>query len=219
MSTVAPHETSVERPAPGVERLPVLLVHGIGDDASAFGALRARLEREGWRQVHAVTLTPNDGTGDLSRLARQVATEAEAMRTRTGATRVDVVGFSMGALVTRYWIQMLDGRRLARRFVSISGPHAGTWLAALGRGRGVAQMRPGSRLLRALQQDPAPWGDTEVHSFWTPWDLTILPASSSRLVGAVDERTFPVLLHPWMLTDSRVLDAVVDVLGAPAVRP
>ncbi|MCE9673779.1 alpha/beta fold hydrolase [Myxococcus stipitatus] len=196
----------------------MLLVHGIDNDASAFDALRERLEREGWRHVHALSLTPNDGTEELPRLARQVATEAEALRARAGVSRVDVVGFSMGALVTRYWLQMMAGRERVRRFVSISGPHAGTWLAALRRGRGVAQMRPGSRLLRALQQDPAPWGDVEVHSFWTPWDLTILPASSSHLAGAVEERTFPVLLHPWMLTDERVLDAVEEALAAPA-RP
>ncbi|MFP2932269.1 lipase, partial [Pyxidicoccus sp. 3LG] len=99
---------------------------------------------------------------------------------------------------------------------SISGPHAGSQLAWLGRGTGVRQMRPGSRLLRQLQEGRRPWGETEVHSFWTPLDLMILPASSSRLPGAC-ERTFPVLLHPWMLTDRRVLDAVVEVLGSPAV--
>jgi triacylglycerol esterase/lipase EstA (alpha/beta hydrolase family) len=204
------------RRAPVEQRAPVLLVHGIGDDASAFDALRGRLGQEGWPHVHAISLVPNNGSEGIPALARQVAREAEALRARTGARRVDVVGFSMGALVSRYWVQLLGGRLVVRRFISISGPHAGTGLAFLGRGKGVTQMRPGSRLLRALQQDPRPWGATEVHSFWTPWDLTILPASSSRLPGA-SERRFPVLLHPWMLTDRRVHDAVVDVLGSPAV--
>ncbi|WP_254626522.1 triacylglycerol lipase [Myxococcus sp. CA039A] len=214
--TAAALAASSPRLAPVEQRVPVLLVHGIGDDASAFDLLRRRLELEGWPHVHALSMVPNNGSEGIPVLARQVAREAEALRARTGARRVDVVGFSMGALVTRYWVQLLGGRLVVRRFVSISGPHAGTGLAFLGRGKGVAQMRPGSRLLRALQQDPRPWGSTEVHSFWTPWDLTILPASSSRLPGA-SERTFPVLLHPWMLTDPRVLDSVVDVLGSPAV--
>ncbi|MCP3138512.1 esterase/lipase family protein [Pyxidicoccus xibeiensis] len=202
--------------APVEQRAPVLLVHGIDDDASAFDVMRERLEHEGWAHVRAISLTPNDGSEGLPVLARQVAREAEALRASTGARRVDVVGFSMGALVTRYWVQLQGGRLVVRRFVSISGPHAGTQLAWLRRGKGVRQMRPGSRLLRHLQEARRPWGETEVHSFWTPWDLTILPASSSRLPGAC-ERTFPVLLHPWMLTDARVIDAVVEVLGSPAV--
>ncbi|NPC86043.1 alpha/beta fold hydrolase, partial [Pyxidicoccus fallax] len=193
---------------------PVLLVHGIDDDASAFDVMRARLEREGWTHVHALSLVPSDGTEGVPALARQVAREAEALRARTGAPRVDVVGFSMGALVTRYWLRMHDGRREVRRFISISGPHGGTVMAWLRRGKGVRQMRPDSRLVRYLQSDPRPWDEVEVHSFWSPWDLTIFPASSSRLRGA-SERTFPVLLHPWMMTDRRVLDAVVEVLGAP----
>lgn len=202
--------------APVEQRAPVLLVHGIDDDASAFDVLRARLEREGWPHVQAISLVPNDGSEGIPALARQVAREAEALRARTGARRVDVVGFSMGALVARYWLQLQGGRLVVRRFISLSGPHAGTRMAWLRRGKGVRQMRPGSPLLQYLQSLQRPWGEVEAHSFWTPWDLTIFPASSSRLRGA-SERTFPVLLHPWMLTDARVLDAVVEVLGSPAV--
>jgi triacylglycerol esterase/lipase EstA (alpha/beta hydrolase family) len=198
--------------APVEARVPVLLVHGIDDDASAFDAMRARLEREGWAHVHALSLVPNDGSEPLPSLARQVARAAEELRTRTGAPKVDVVGFSMGALVTRYWVQQLDGRRGVRRFISISGPHQGTLMAYVRDGKGTLQMRPRSRLLRHLQANPRPWGEVEVHSFWSPMDLVIVPASSSRLPGA-EERTFPVLLHPWMVTDGRVLDAVVEVLA------
>ncbi|WP_338868233.1 esterase/lipase family protein [Myxococcus stipitatus] len=204
------------RIAPVEQRAPVLFVHGLGDDASAFDSLRKHLEQAGWPHLHALSLTPNDGSESLAVLARQVAHEAQALRARTGARRVDVVAFSMGALVTRYWVQLLGGRLMVRRFISISGPHRGSALAFLARGKGITQMRPGSRLLRALGQDTHPWGNTEVHSFWSPCDLMILPASSSRLPGA-SERVFPVLLHPWMLTDTRVHEAVVEVLGSPAV--
>ena len=202
--------------APVEQRVPVLLVHGIDDDASAFDVMRARLAQEGWAHVHALSLVPNDGSESVPALARQVAREVEVLRSRTGARRVDVVGFSMGALVTRCWLQLQGGRLVVRRYISISGPHAGTQLAWLRRGKGVRQMRPRSRLLRYLDSEQRPWGEVEVHSFWTPWDLTIFPASSSRLQGA-SERTFPVLLHPWMITDGRVIDAVVEVLGSPAV--
>lgn len=214
--TTAVVRAPAPRLAPVEQRVPVLLVHGIDDDASAFDVMRERLEREGWPHVHALSLVPNDGSEGVPALARQVAREAESLRARTRARRVDVVGFSMGALVTRYWLQLHGGRLVVRRYISISGPHAGTQLAWLRRGKGLRQMRPQSRLLRYLESERRPWGEVEVHSFWTPWDLTIFPASSSRLRGA-SERTFPVLMHPWMISDGRVLDAVVEVLGSPAV--
>ncbi|WP_224249722.1 lipase family alpha/beta hydrolase [Hyalangium gracile] len=209
---------SAARPSPYVFHStpppPVLLVHGMHDTADGFGPLRTHLEAAGWPVVRTVSLEPNNGSVSVPEMARQVARAAAALRVETGATRIDVVGFSMGALVTRFWVQWLGGRDEVRRFVSISGPQSGTLMAYLLPGAGVKQMRPHSRLLRALNLDPHPWGEVEVFSFWTPMDLIIVPPSSSQLPDAT-ERTFPVLLHHWMLQDKRVLDAVVEVLGAP----
>ena len=75
-------------------------------------------------------------------------------------------------------------------------------------------MRPDSALLKDLAGDPDPWGPVEVHAFWTPRDLMILPPKSSRLPRVKAERTFPgVYLHRWMVTDPTVLDAVAAVLA------
>jgi triacylglycerol lipase len=193
---------------------PVLLVHGMHDTPSGLDTLKAHLERAGWPVVRAVSLEPNNGSVSVPEMARQVARAAEALRLETGASRIDVVAFSMGALVTRFWVQWLGGKQEVRRFVSISGPHKGTLMAYLLPGAGVKQMRPRSRLLEALNRDPHPWGQVEVFTFWTPMDLIVVPANSAQLPDATD-RTFPVLLHPLMTRDERVLDAVVEVLGAP----
>lgn len=176
--------------------------------------MRRRLQSEGWSDVVAVNLRPNDGSASLVELAGQVRDAAEALRSRVKASAIDVIGFSMGALVSRYWLQRLDGREVARRFISISGPHHGTLTAYVSGAPGIAEMRPNSRFLQALGDDPAPWGGTEVHAYWTPLDLIIVPPRSSVLPGAT-LRTFPVLLHPLMLSDRRVLDAVVATLRAP----
>ena len=48
-------------------------------------------------------------------------------------------------------------------------------------------------------------------SFWTPYDLMIFPAHSSRLsVGK--EISIPVLLHAWMVKDSKVLTTIKETL-------
>jgi triacylglycerol lipase len=198
---------------------PVLLVPGMMGAAQNFDAMKARLERSGWSAVRAITLEPNDGSLSVPEMALQVGRAAQALRAETGVDQIDIVGFSMGALVTRFWMQRLGGREQVRRFISISGPHAGTLTAFLRPGAGVRQMRPRSRLLRALAADPRPWGDVEVHTFRTPLDLIIVPSSSSLLPGAATERTFLVPIHHWMLSDAQVIEAVIEVLGAPESPP
>jgi triacylglycerol esterase/lipase EstA (alpha/beta hydrolase family) len=206
------------REKPAARDVPVLLVHGIDDDHRTLATLRGHLLAQGFTDVETVDLTPNDGSGGLPRLAHQVRDAADRLRERTGAEKVDVVAFSMGALVTRYWLMRLDGKPAVRRFVSISGPHHGTLMACFRHNEGVHQMRPDSPLLADLATDEAAWGPVEVVSFWTPLDLMIFPARSSVLAGA-SHRSFMVLAHPLMLRDGRVLEALVDTLRSRRPTP
>ena len=190
---------------------PVLLVHGIWDDGARFDRMRDALDRDGIGPIHAIDLAPNDGSAPIELLAAQVDREARALIDRSGSDRIDLVGFSMGALVSRFWLQRRGGRMRVRRFVSISGPHEGTLIAYAMTKAGVKQMRPSSDLLRALAQDADPWGEVEVHSVWTPFDLMIVPPRSSRL-PACREHVLPVPLHRWMITDARAIARVSEIL-------
>lgn len=192
---------------------PVVLVHGIWDSAARLEPLRAGLASRGITRTIALDLRPNDGSVPIPELATQLDAAVREALAGSGAARADVVGFSMGALVTRWWIQRGGGRDLARRFVSISGPHGGTHTAHALPLKGARDMRPDSALLRDLARDADPWGEVEVHCLYTPYDLMILPARSSVLHGAKTTRSFPVKLHRWMLTDRDVLDAVARLLA------
>lgn len=191
---------------------PVLLVHGIADTSKNFLRMRRALEPRVGSSVHAIDLEPNDGRVGLATLAEQVDHAAQRLLSDTGAAKLDLVGFSMGTLVSRYWLQRLGGRERTRRFVSISGPHAGTWLAHLSGRPGIRDMRPGSPFLRELEADPVGFGDVDVHVLFTPLDLMIVPARSSMLEKAKSFRAIPVVLHPLMLSDRRVLDEVTRLL-------
>lgn len=192
----------------------VLIVHGIWDSAARIAPLVAALHARGFSHVRAFDLLPNDGRARIEQLAEQVAREAAAL-----SGELDLIGFSMGALVARYYLQRLGGKARVRRFVSISGPHAGTWTAYGLPLPGVRQMRPRSALLRELELDPEPFGPVQVHCLYTPWDLMIVPASSGILPGAHSVHSVPVRLHRWMLTDPRVAERVAALLQAPSPRP
>ncbi|AKF04845.1 lipase family alpha/beta hydrolase [Sandaracinus amylolyticus] len=194
--------------------VPVLLVHGIWDRAADLDVLQRGLERRGVGPVRAMDLVPNDGRAPILALADQVAAGAEQLARAHGHDRVDVVGFSMGALVTRTYVQRLGGKSRVRRFVSISGPHRGTATAFALPFAGTRDMRPGSAFLAQLESDTDPWGDVEVHVLYTPFDLMIVPATSSRLRGARSETAMNVALHRWMIEDERAIAKIASILRA-----
>jgi triacylglycerol lipase len=165
--------------------------------------------------VHAVDLVPNDGRAPIPQLGAIVSREAAMLATREGCEKIDLVGFSMGALVGRWFVQRGGGKANVRRFVSISGPHHGTATAFALPFAGTRDMRPGSALLRDLDADADPFGPVEVHCLYTPFDLMILPPKSSILGGARSVRRLPIAMHRFMVRDARVLDHIAGILREP----
>jgi triacylglycerol esterase/lipase EstA (alpha/beta hydrolase family) len=187
------------------------MVHGIWDTGARFTAMRTALHRAGITKTRAIDLKPNDGSIPIASMAEQVSDAVDELVARYDSARVDLVGFSMGAVVSRYYVQRLGGRARVRRFVSIAGPHAGTVSAFFSRVAAGREMRPKSALLAELDADESPWGECEVHSWITPFDLMIVPPRSGYLRGS-RTRSFNVAMHRFMITDSRVHNALVETL-------
>lgn len=193
------------------DRNPVLLVHGIDDTVALFKPMTTYLQQQGWL-VHSLDLTPNNGQAGLDTLAQQVAIYVE--RTFAPDQPIDLVGFSMGGLVSRYYVQRLGGIRRVQRFITISSPHNGTWTGYLRFNPGCKQMCRNSLFVQDLNRDVVMLEQINFTSMWTPLDLMIVPANSSRLpVG--HEIVLPVAGHAWMVTDPRALREVSSKLAEP----
>lgn len=168
---------------------PVLLVPGYGGATSGLAELAAALEDEGRETV--IVPSPGNGTGDLRGHARALADIATAA-IDDGAPSVDVVGYSAGGVVARYWAADLGGEAQARRVVSLASPHHGTDLAAVAGElapdscpQACRQLAPQSDLLRRLNAgDETPDGPLWV-ALWTEDDATVTPPSSGTLEGAL----------------------------------
>jgi triacylglycerol lipase len=196
-------------------RNPVLLVHGLMDTSHKMRKIAAHLRGLGW-QVADIDLTANNGDTRLEILAQQVATKIE--RTFAPHQPIDLLGFSMGGLVTRYYIQRLGGIDRVQRFITISTPHRGTIAANFSTRRGCIQMRPDHAFIQDLNRDVDRLKALNFTSLWTPFDLIILPPSSSQL-GIGTELKIPVLTHPLMVSDRRVLEAIGTALAQPVKSP
>jgi triacylglycerol lipase len=194
-------------PQPKPDRNPVLLVHGIADSEFSMQWLAHYLRSEGW-EVHTINLIPNWGQKGLEPLAGQIDTYARA---EFGQRRFDLVGFSMGGLVSRYYIQRLGGMNRVDHLVTLAAPHNGSLLANLIANPGCREMRPGSPFLRDLAGDADKLESIKFTSLYTPLDLVILPARSSEMPQARNIR-IPVVAHPFMVLDGRCKRAVAEAL-------
>ena len=192
-------------------RNPVLLVHGINDTGAIFHKMVPYLTQLGW-SVYDLDLIPSNGDLGLDQLAGQIAEYVTA--TFEPEQPLDLVGFSMGGIVSRYYVQRLGGNNRVQRFITLASPHHGTLTAFFRNGPGGTQMRLGSAFLQDLNQDAVMLGQLNFTSIWTLFDLMILPSISSKMpVGRNVE--VPVLGHAWMVTDPWSLDAVARALSEP----
>ncbi len=178
-----------------------VLVHGIFEDGSKFSKMRERLESHGIRCL-VPKLYYQDGTNGLDFLAAHLKSDID--REFGPDKRIIVIGFSMGGLVTRHYLQNLGGADRCATFISISSPHHGTKVAYTYASKGVVQMRPGSDFLAALEKTESRLGSIPVVSYRTPMDLMILPAESS-VWDRAENLEFNVPLHPLMLRSEKVI--------------
>jgi triacylglycerol lipase len=193
-----------------LDRNPVILIHGIWDTKAIFSKMSARLTELGWC-VYSLNLTPNDGSLGLDSLAKQLADYIS--ETFDPEQAIDIVGYSMGGIVSRYYVQRLGGINRVQRFITISSPHKGTLTAYSLPLPGYLDMRPDSGLLRDLNQDVTVLKRINFTSMWTPFDIMILPSSSSQMpVGK--EIKLNVMLHRQMVTEPQSINALVE-LKAP----
>ncbi|MEO6860335.1 MAG: alpha/beta fold hydrolase [Microcoleus sp.] len=194
-----------------LDRNPVILIHGIWDTKAIFSKMSARLTELGWC-VYSLNLTPNDGSLGLDSLAKQLADYIS--ETFDPEQAIDIVGYSMGGIVSRYYVQRLGGINRVQRFITISSPHKGTLTAYSLPLPGYLDMRPDSGLLRDLNQDVIMLKRINFTSMWTPFDIMIVPSSSSQMpVGK--HIKLNVMLHRQMVTEPQSINALVEELKAP----
>ncbi|OZH55122.1 lipase class 2 [Hydrocoleum sp. CS-953] len=189
---------------------PVLLIHGIFDTIRIFDKMSQYLKKSGW-EVYSLNLVPNYGILGLDKLAEQIADYVD--QTFPPNQPIDLIGFSMGGIVSRYYVQKLGGIDKVKRFITISSPHNGTLTGYALNLAAPKQMRPKSDFLENLNQDIDILEEINFTSIWTPYDAMILPARSSQIPVGRDIK-IDILLHAWMVSDEKVLKVIVEELKA-----
>ncbi len=193
---------------------PLVLVHGLLDTPAVFNGLKRELVHR--RQPLLIPGLPlRLGRTPVTELAELLGGHIEAAFGQQET--LDLLGFSMGGVIARTWIQLLGGHRRTRRFISVGSPQLGTITAQPWPGRlfrGIADLKWGSALLRQLNGDLSTLRQIECHSFYSILDLAVLPGWLAVL--PVGERTMlPVLTHPQLLRDPAAIRPLARELLKP----
>ncbi|WP_242676923.1 alpha/beta fold hydrolase [Rhodococcus sp. ABRD24] len=227
---------------------PVVLVHGSDSDSyTDWAALSPDLAGRGFC-VFALNYG-GDGTpgkyarGDIADSARAVSDFVTRVRGATGAARVDLIGYSQGATVNRYFVNRLGGADVVDRWIGLASPTYGGVMFGLVplirslpnldsdavaeelTSKAVSQQMQGSSFLRALNAGGDTVPGVRYTTIGSRYDEMIQPYTNVALRGTGAENIVIQDLCPAnegghfnMVYDPFALGLVVRALdpGAPA---
>jgi triacylglycerol lipase len=199
---------------------PLVLVHGLWDTPALFNSLRGALGDR--RELFIPHLPHGLGVVPLEELAAQLGQGIEA---RFGPEApLDVMGFSMGGVISRTWIQLLGGGRRVRRFTSVASPQRGTltalpwprrWLKSVG------DLKVGSDLLLRLNAHPEALTGIDCCSFYCLADAMVVPGWTAVLPVGRREVLRPLSLqhHQLMAHPASVAQVARELLRPAETTP
>jgi triacylglycerol lipase len=185
----------------------VVLIPGFMDTPGLFRRMGNALRAAG-HDTDVFILSPSTGARGMDELAEDLE---RFVNERFPHRRLAIVGFSMGGIVARYWIQRLGGSARTDRLIALATPHHGTATARFLPLRGIRQLRRGSPFLEELNADRESLLACGVASIWSPVDLMVVPPGSGRL-GIGVERPLLIPLHAWIPRSRRVIREVLRLL-------
>jgi triacylglycerol lipase len=218
--------TGRDEPPSADSEIPVLLVHGLADGASVVPPLQRGLRGCGVGPFIPVGF--NASGPDIRMAARALGEQVELACARGAGRSALVIGYSLGGLVARYYVQRLGGDAYVPLVITLATPHGGTATALLAPPHPLLrQLRPGSELLTELAE-PAVGCHTRFVAFYSDLDEAVIPAARGRidhpdlkarnvLVPGVGHLTLP--LHRPVIDQVRALLTAARHATVPAHPP
>ena len=191
------------------KRNPIILIHGLWNTASIFSFITSKLDNLGI-EYFAPTLNHSYGITsiiDLTNILNDLILEKYGLE-----QEVDILGFSMGGIIGRYWIQKFYGYKRTRRFISIGSPHKGTLMAQLVPKypfEGISEMKINSNFLREIAKNDFLLNDIECISFFTYWDLMVFPGWWTNL-NFGEKISVKVFKHRNLVSNNFSVDKIIE---------
>lgn len=196
-------ETPGAASAPGIQHDPILFVHGYAGNGANWQEMKARFLADGW-QPNELYACNYSFTASNSASATEIGQQVDAIIDLTGASRVDIVAFSIGSVSSRYYLKNLGGTSRVDAWASLAGPNHGTDAAEINSCTFTPcrEIAPGSAFMTQLNEGDETPGLVRYATWRSPCDATVNPGSVI-LFGATNTQT-SCIGHLQMLTDPNV---------------
>ena len=178
------------------KRNPIILIHGLWNTSSIFSSITSKLDEIGI-EYFAPTLNHSYGITsiiDLSNILNELILEKYGLE-----KEIDILGFSMGGIIGRYWLQKFNGYKRTRRLISIGSPHKGTLMAQLVPKypfRGISEMKINSQ--GKIITD----GSRNLKDLYKEFDLESPNSNSTTLGGYVMDLAKKIPLYGETINDN-----------------
>ncbi len=155
----------------GSKKYPIIFVPGYSANRGYFFPYAYFLNKAGYK---VFTLPPVPFYCNIYYLAEILGNKVEYVLKETSAEKVILIGHSMGGLISRYYVQRLNGVQKVSMVLTISTPHRGTKIAVFGSGYSAKEMIPESRFIKEINLD--------INKFFNKVRLVSLGSSADNLV-------------------------------------
>jgi triacylglycerol esterase/lipase EstA (alpha/beta hydrolase family) len=191
-------------PLPVLKHDPVLFVHGYLGNNGNWQQMEDRFRADGWQDVELYAYNYSFIDSNASSAA-EIRDQVDNIIQTTGATKVDIIAFSMGSVSSRYYLKNLGGAGKIDAWVSLAGPNHGTQDVENQKCSFTpcVEIIPGSSFLNALNAIDETPGLVRYATWRSPCDGTIIPGESVILSGATNN-VAPCIAHIDFLTDPTV---------------
>ena len=185
------------------------MIHGLWNNSSIFSSISSKLDDIGV-EYFAPTLKHSYGMTsiiDLTNILNELILEKYGLE-----KKLDILGFSMGGIIGRYWLQKFNGHKRTRRLISIGSPHKGTLMAQFIPKypfKGISEMKINSKFLRKLADNDFFLDDIECINFFTYWDLMVFPGSWANL-NSGEKISVKLYKHPNLLKNTFSVDKIIE---------
>ena len=190
---------------------PLILIHGLWNTADIFYSITSRLDEIGI-EYFAPTLEHEYGMTSIVELANSLN---DLILEKYGFEQeLDILGFSMGGIIGRYWIKKFNGYKRTRKFITVGSPHNGTLVSQLVPKypfRGISEMKINSFLLRDLSRSDYLISEIDCISFFTYWDLMVFPGWRANL-NSGEKISLKIYKHKNLVRNPDAVDKIVDRL-------
>lgn len=196
-------------------RAPTIVIHGFFTPAVTNLPVHLVLRRRGLATFDVPI--PGLNTQSIERSSEIVGRTVQKVLEQTGASRVNLVGVSLGGVIAVHYVRVLEPTAKVRRTVTLGSPFSAVKLAGL-----VGRIAPGlpaardigpqSRVIRAIREaDDVPADIVAIHAEGD----AVVPPDAAKLPGARNVRApignYP-LAHYQLVVDPRNLDFMAEEL-------